>query len=251
MIILLLFFISVNANSINNDFFSAQFDNNKILLTNNYNKFKISYGYLAEDNTNKETKIDFNNIYQDNDYSINYVKTSCSSSLVNIHIINKMFTNVTYQKNEYNKITKYTNDKLYITMNINTWKNRSKDNDLILDLNFDNNILLINDYQYSFGNYIITFPNTCNVDSHRDKIFIDKKYSNKLLIHFPYHENQIMYTYTITKNVSNNIVSLYWIIVIFIMCLSYVYYKYRRTQYTYNNYNYNYNYYGDYKYKYY
>ncbi len=246
MIIYLIFLIiGANANIINNELFSAKFNSNKIILTDNTNKLKISYGYLVEDNTNKESQIDFNNIYQDSEYSINYIKTSYSSNLVDINVINKMFSNITYEKNDYDKIIKFTNDKLYITININTWKNRSKNNDLILDLNFDNELKSLNDYQYISGNYIINFPKTCNTDSYRENVFINKvKGSNKLLIHFPYHQHHIIYSYSINLNSNKYSISLFWIIIP-IMCLSFIYYKYRKSQYNY------YNYYGDYKYKYY
>jgi hypothetical protein len=255
----------VNANIINNDLFSAKFNNNKILLTDNYNKLKISYGYLVEDNTNKETQIDFNHINKDNEYSINYVKTSYMSNLVNIDVINKMFSNDTYDKNDYDKLTKFTNDKLYITININTWKNRSKNNDLILDLDFDNDIIKTDvEYQYISGNYIINFPRMCNSDSYKEEVFIDKiKGSNRLLIHFPYHQHHIIYTYSINLNSHSNLISLFWFIIspIVIICLSYVYYKYRKTHNNstkdyynptkgYYDYNYN-NLLCDYKYKYY
>ncbi len=255
IIYLILLAFGVNANIINNNFFSAKFNNNKVLLTDSYNKLKISYGYLVEDNTNKETEIYFNHIYQDNEYSINYVKTSYSSKLVNFNVINKMFNNVTYEKNDYEKLAKFTNDKLYITININYWNNMSKNNDLILDLDFDNNIIknddkniLINDYQYISGNYIINFPKTCNSDSYKENIFIDKiKDSNKLLIHFPYHRNHIIYTYSINLKSEKKLINLYWFIIP-IICLSFIYYKYRKTN---SNSNYdNNNYYGNYNYKY-
>ncbi len=236
-------------NILNNDLFSAKFNNNKILITSGYYNTadKISYGYLLEENTNNKKQIEFEYIIKDNEYSMDYVKTTLSSSIVNIDIINKMFVNTTYDKNDYNKITKFTNDKLYITIVINNWKNQSKNNDLILDLDFDNNIYDIqsennNYFEFSYANYIIHFTKTCNADSYKKNVFITKfKKSNKLLIHFPHHQNHIIYTYSISLKKKSNI--LYWIIIP-IISFSVLFYKYKQMrQSQYNNYYNKYKYY--------
>jgi hypothetical protein len=100
-LILFSLIISAHANVINNELFRANINSNKITLSN---KLDISYGYLIEENTNKEVKLDFNYILHDSEYSMDYVKTILNSQLVNIEIINKIFTNISYDKNDFGTI---------------------------------------------------------------------------------------------------------------------------------------------------
>ena len=68
-------------------------------------------------------------------------------------------------------------------------KNRDKNNDLILDLSFDNDIYSNNNFDFKSGDYIINFPKICNADFNKEEVFVDKSPNdNKLLIHFPYHQ---------------------------------------------------------------
>ncbi len=251
-LILFSLFLSSNANIINNELFTAKFNSNKITLSNNLD---ITYGYLVEENTNKEVKMNFNYILHDIEYSSDYVKTTLNSKIVNVDIINKIFTNISYEKNDFNKIIKFDTDKLYITININTWENRSQNNYLVLDLNFNKDInILQSDDKYKknagniiqYGDYIINFPRVCNVDTYKEDIILETlpKKNNKLLIYFPYHQHHIKYTYTISMNKSNNIIYYILLGLIPIICISLYYYKKSRNN---DYYNYNYNY----KYKYY
>ncbi len=229
MIILIsLLFLGINANDfqLDNELFSAKFNYNKIILDDNV----ITYGYLQEDNTNKDIKIEFDNINSDNDYSLNQVRTTYKSRYAYFDVINKMFTNDTFYKNDFKENVKYFKNTLYVTINIDGWVFNNKTNELILDLNFNKPFIYKNKTHIDFDKYYINIPNYCNVDDHNMKIYFSK-YNNRLFIYFPSHQYKVSYTFSIStiKKTTNKNYLYYYITIIITSIISIKYYiKYRR-----------------------
>ncbi len=187
------------------------------------NKYNINYESFTE--AKKYKKINFNEFEYNKEYSFSSV--SCYQHDINtdnIKFIHEMTENNTKFINNMKRITKYEDNKLYVSIYIDNWKFNNKNNDLDFvfsidtNYNFNNNSIIIN------NEFNIDFNENCIVDGYDERIYITKS-NNKFKIHFPSFENRLYYQFIISKNNNNN--NNFNLFIISVLCIAtFLYYKF-------------------------
>ncbi len=180
-----------NYNLINNDF-SAEITNNGLIINN----INIKYEALKETNNNYR-KLYFDNLEKGSEYSITYVKSNIKQNYFNLNINHEMTSNYTVFLNCMKKVSKYEDNKLYVSMMLEGWEFEKKDNDLIFEFSIDslskikgNTTVIFSDYQINFNEYSIT-------DGYDRQIYLSKS-NNKFKLYLPYFEHNLYYDFVIS-----------------------------------------------------
>ena len=181
-----------NNNILTNDDFSAEITNTGLTINN----INIKYEALRETRNNFR-KIYFENLIMDSDYSISYVKSNIKQNYFNFDILYEMTSNYTVFLNCMKKVTKYENNKLYISMNIKNWEFENRNNDLVFEFSIDkpsniigNTTVLISDYKINFNKFSIA-------DGEDHPIYLSKS-KNKYKLYLPYFEHHLYYDFIIS-----------------------------------------------------
>ena len=194
---------------INNNF-SAQITNNGIIINN----INIKYESLGETNNNyKQLYFD---LIKGNEYSITYIKSNFKSNFKNnksnkfkfdiLHEITSNYTTFINKNKNINckkEVTKYENNKLYVSMNIEHWDFEDKNNDLVFEFSIDsfseiyNNTIMLSDYK-------INFNKECIIDGYDENISLIKS-GRKYKLYFPYFNHKLYYDFNIELNSKNEI----------------------------------------------
>jgi hypothetical protein len=180
-------------NILRNDDFTAEITNTGIKLDN----INIKYEALRESRNVRE--LYFDNIIRGSDYSINYIKSNIKDNNFNFDINYEITTNYTVFLNCMKKVSKYEDNKLYVSMNINNWNFKNKNNDLVFEFSIDKQSEIINnttilitgmyDYKIDFNKFSIN-------DGLEYSIYLSKS-NNKYKLYFPYFENHLYYDFVI------------------------------------------------------
>jgi hypothetical protein len=175
---------------INKDFY-ANIHTDGILLNDKYN---IKYEKMSENNKYKPIYFDKFNTYRD--YSI----LTVSSEMDSINFVYEISDNKTNFMNDFKKIVKYEDNKLYVSIYVN---------DNYKDLNFqfsidDNNIINNNSIEIN-NEFKIDIDEECLVDGEYNRIYLTKL-NNKYRIHFPSFNHNLYYQFIISsiKEPTNN-----------------------------------------------
>jgi hypothetical protein len=181
-----------NNNKLTNDDFSAEITNNGIKL----NDINIKYEALRE-TTNNFRKIYFENLIKGSDYSISYVKSNIKQNYFNLNIMHEMTSNYTVFLNCMKKVTRYEDNKLYVSMNIEGWEFENKNNDLVFEFSIDtisnikgNTTVVFSDYQINFNEFSIA-------DGQDHQIYLSKS-KQKYKLYLPYFEHHLYYDFIIS-----------------------------------------------------
>jgi hypothetical protein len=189
-----------NNNILRNEDFSAEITNTGISLNN----INIKYEALRESRNNFR-KIYFENLIKGSEYSINYIKSNIREDYFNFDINYEITTNYTVFLNCMKKVTRYEDNKLYVSMNINNWEFENKDNDLVFEFSIDtpintpvtiigNTTVLIRngmlDYEINFNEFSI-------VDGLDHPIYLSKS-KDKYKLYLPNFENHLYYDFVIS-----------------------------------------------------
>jgi hypothetical protein len=218
MIILCIFLLFYSCNGLpynyklKNKDFSVNINNNGIILDNKYNIF-----YETFTEANKYKKINFNEFEYNKEYSL----SSVSTKMNNINFVYEITENNTHFINTMKRITKYEDNKLYVSIYIEDWNFNNKNNDLDF-------VFLIDKLNSLYNEFNIDFDKTCIIDGYDERIHLTKS-TNKFKIHFPSFEHHLYYQFIISKIESNNHnnFSLFIISVLFIGAIfGYKYNKY-------------------------
>jgi len=189
-------FRSIYNNILKNQDFSAEITNTGIIINN----INIKYEALRESRGNFR-KIYFENIISGSDYSINYIKSNIKDNYFNFDINYEITTNYTVFLNCMKKVSRYEDNKLYVSMNINNWEFENKNNDLVFEFSIDtpsnipaiikgNTTILIADYKIDFNKFSI-------IDGLDNPIYLSKS-NNKYKLYLPYFENHLYYDFIIS-----------------------------------------------------
>jgi hypothetical protein len=180
-----------NDNLLKNEDFSSEITNNGIIINN----INIKYEVLRETSDNYR-KLYFDNI-KGSEYSISYVKSSIKQNYFNFNIMHEMTSNYTVFLNCMKKVTKYEDNKLYVSMNLEGWEFDKKDNELIFEFSIDtlsniihNNTVIFSDYQINFNEFSIA-------DGYDRQIYLSKL-NNKFKLYLPYFEHNLYYDFVIS-----------------------------------------------------
>jgi hypothetical protein len=225
MIFFCLLLMILNCNGLPFDYklknkdFSVNINSNGIKLDNNYN---IYYEKFTQ--ANKIKKINFNDFEYNKEYSF----TSVSSKMDNINFLYEMTENNTKFINSMKRVSKYEDDKLYVSIYIDNWTFNNKNNELDFVLSIDsNNNILNNNSIYINNEFNIEFDENCIVDGYDETIYLTK-INNKFKIHFPSFQHHLYYQFIISKTNSNH--NHFNLFIISILCIGlifgYKYYKY-------------------------
>ncbi len=175
------------------------------------NKYNIYYESFAE--ANKYKKINFNDFEYNKEFSFE----SVSTKMDNINFIHEMTQNNTKFINNMKRITKYEDNKLYVSIYIDNWKFNNKNNDLVFVFSIDANNMFYNDSIIINNEFNIEFDEYCITDGYDERIYLTKS-NNNFKIHFPFFQHHLYYQFIISKTDSNknNNFSLFIISVLFI-----------------------------------
>ena len=180
-------------NVLTNEDFSADITNTGIIINNNIN---IKYEALRESRSNFR-KIYFENLIKGSDYSINYIKSNIKQNYFNFDINYEVTTNYTVFLNCMKKVTRYEDNKLYVSMNIEGWEFENRNNDLVFEFSIDkpsniigNTTILIADYKINFNKFSIA-------DGQDHQIYLSKS-NNKFKLYLPNFENHLYYDFVIS-----------------------------------------------------
>ena len=173
---------------INKDF--SAIINNGIILNN---KYTIKYNSFLEDSKYKQ--IYFNEYQYNKDFSISTV----SGTMNNIKFVHEITDNTTKFINNIRKISKYENNKLYVSIYINNWKFNDIYNDLDFEFTVDNSFFINNTTIGINNDFIIDFDEDCVIDGYNERIYLTKS-NNKYKLHFPSFDNNLYYQFVISKN---------------------------------------------------
>ena len=172
--------------------FNAEIYNNGLILND---KYYIKYNSFSEDN--KYKNIHFNDFSYYKEYSISTV----SAKMNNIKFIHEITENTTKFVNNIRKITKYENNKLYVSIYINNWKFDDSYNHLDFEFSIDNSYFIDN-ISIGINKFIIEFDENCIIDGYNERIYLSKS-NNKYKLHFPSFENNLYYQFVISYDSEN------------------------------------------------
>ncbi len=175
----------------NNDF-SAEITNTGIKL----NDYNIKYEALRETRDNYR-KLYFDNLVKGSEYSISYVKSNIKQNYFNLNIMHEMTSNYTVFLNCMKKVTKYEDNKLYVSMNIENWEFENKDNELVFEFSIDTLSNIIHNNTVIFSNYQINFNEFSVADGYDRQIYLSKL-NNKFKLYLPYFEHNLYYDFVIS-----------------------------------------------------
>ena len=176
-----------------NNKFNAEIYNNGLILND---KYYIKYYSFSEDNKYKD--IHFNDFLYYKEFSISTV----SAKMNNIKFIHEITDNTTTFVNNIRKITKYENNKLYVSIYINNWKFDDKYNNLDFEFSIDKSYF-INNISVGINNeFIIDFDENCIIDGNDERIYLTKS-NNKYKLNFPSFDNNLYYQFVISHNTYN------------------------------------------------
>jgi hypothetical protein len=182
---------SINEYLLTNNDFSAEITNTGIKL----NDYNIKYEALSETRNNYR-KLYFDNI-KGSEYSISYVKSNIKQNYFKFDIMHEMTSNYTVFLNCMKKVTKYEDNKLYVSMNLEGWEFNKKDNELVFEFSIDtlsniigNNTVIFSDYQINFNEFSIA-------DGYDRPIYLSKL-NNKFKLYLPYFEHNLYYDFIIS-----------------------------------------------------
>ncbi len=185
--------IPYNDYKLNNKDFNVIMSNNGFTLNN---KFNIKYENFIIDN--KYKKINFNDFNFNKEYSFSTVSTKMD----NINFVYEMSSNNTILLNRLKKVTKYEDNKLYVSIYLNDFI--IKDNEFDFKFSIDNSFLINNQSIGINDEFIIDFPEDCIIDGYDERIYLTK-YSQKYTISFPSFKHNLYYQFVISyKNKTNN-----------------------------------------------
>jgi hypothetical protein len=188
-------------NILTNDDFSAEITNTGVII----NDINIRYEALRETRNNIR-KLYFDNLIKGSEYSINYIKANIKEDYFNFDMNYEITTNYTVFLNCMKKVSKYEDNKLYVSMNINNWDFEHQDNDLVFEFSIDtpsnlpvmiinNSTILISgksDYKIDFNKFSI-------VDGLDNPVYLSKS-NNKYKLYLPYFEKHLYYDFVISYN---------------------------------------------------
>ncbi len=208
--------IPFNDYKLSNNNFDVIMNNNGFQLNNKYN---IKYDSIISDNKHK--KINFDEFTFNKDYSISTVSTKMD----NINFVYEMTSNKTVFLNHIKRVSKYEDDKLYISINLNDWNIKNPDSDLDFKFSIDNSIFTTFDFNNQSisinDEFTIDFDENCIIDGYDERIYLTKS-SNKYIIHFPSFQHNLYYQFVISyKNKPNNF-NLFIMAILITMGLMYV-----------------------------
>jgi hypothetical protein len=117
----------------------------------------------------------------------------------NIKFVHEITDNTTKFINNIRKISKYENNKLYVSIYINNWKFNDIYNDLDFEFTVDNSFFINNTTIGINNDFIIDFDEDCVIDGYNERIYLTKS-NNKYKLHFPSFDNNLYYQFVISKN---------------------------------------------------
>ncbi len=180
-----------NNKLINNDF-TAEITNNGIKLDN----INIKYEALVESSDNYR-KIYFDNLIKDSEYSISYVKSSIKQNHFKFDMLHEMTSNYTVFLNCMKKVTKYEDNKLYVSMNLEGWEFENNKNDLVFEFSIDTISNIYSNTTVSFSNYKIHFNEFSVADGEDVQIYLSKS-RQKFKLYLPYFKHHLYYDFYIS-----------------------------------------------------
>ena len=179
----------INCNTIENYLFSANINNNKIILNKHFSDCRpiiISYENIFEDNTNNKKQIIFNEI--SNDVFDIYNSVISTMNTTNVYFETK-------HKMTYCISNSYSN-ALHVSFYMKDFKFQDMKNNIILSLSFNSpinydgkNILEIKDYILTFSDKVISDKKVKNVQIER--------FGNYFYLHFPSYNDDMYYNFII------------------------------------------------------
>jgi hypothetical protein len=179
-------------NFLTNDDFSAEITNTGF----NINNINIKYEALRE-TTNNFRKIYFENLIKGSDYSISYVKSNIKQNYFNLSIMHEMTSNYTVFLNCMKKVTRYEDNKLYVSMNIEGWEFENKNNDLVFEFSIDTISEIKGNTTVIFSDYNINFNEFSIADGQDHQIYLSKS-KQKYKLYLPYFEHHLYYDFIIS-----------------------------------------------------
>ena len=178
-------------NVLTNDDFSAEITNTGI----NINNINIKYEALRESRNNFR-KIYFENLIMDSDYSISYVKSNIKQNYFNFDIMYEITTNYTVFLNCMKKVTRYEDNKLYVSINMEGWEFEDKNNDLVFEFSIDTISEIKGNTTVIFSDYNINFNEFSIVDGEDRQIYLSKS-KQKYKLYLPYFKHHLYYDFVI------------------------------------------------------
>jgi hypothetical protein len=111
--------------------------------------------------------------------------------------MHEMTSNYTVFLNCMKKVTRYEDNKLYVSMNIEGWEFENKNNDLVFEFSIDtisnikgNTTVVFSDYQINFNEFSIA-------DGQDHQIYLSKS-KQKYKLYLPYFEHHLYYDFIIS-----------------------------------------------------
>jgi hypothetical protein len=181
-------------NTLENTDFSAEITNTGIIIDN----INIKYEALRETRDNYR-KLYFDNLIKGSEYSISYIKSNIKQNYFKLDILHEMTSNYTVFLNCMKKVSKYEDNKLYVSINIENWEFDNRDNELVFEFSIDTLSNIIGNNTVVFSDYQIIFNEFSVADSEDKQIYLYKS-NNKFKLYLPYFERYLYYDFVISYN---------------------------------------------------